>query len=259
MIMSIVYFFKGYGIVRCKFHRALNAYEIEISDQVFLSPGPGWAYSKAYLTNALLDGFCFYYKPKFGDYIIDLGAGLGEETIIFASLVGDSGRVISVEASPSVFNALQYVCNSNKFNSVTPVNVALYEGDGFVNIEDNSENYLVNTVISQKEGNSSMVRGVTLDTLVKEYSLDKIDFLKVNIEGAEQFLLKGSANSLRLIENACISCHDFRYVNNNESDFYLTKDRVKSFLISNGFEIMDRKTGDVVVDDFVYAKRQKVV
>jgi FkbM family methyltransferase len=258
MIMSVVYFFKGYGIVRCKFNRELNAYEIKISDQVFLSPGPGWAYSKAYLTNALLDGFCFYYQPKLGDCIIDLGAGLGEETVIFAGLAGDTGRVISVEASPRVFNALQFVCNANKFISVTPVNVALYDEDGFVNIEDNSENYLVNTVINQKEFNTSKVRGVTLDTLVKEHSLDKIDFLKVNIEGAEQFLLKGSNYSFRLIENACISCHDFRYVNNKESDFYVTKERVKSFLINNGFEVMERKTGNVVVDDFLYAKRHRV-
>lgn len=255
VIIRIVYFLKGYGIVKCKFHREFMAYEIEISDRVFLSPGPGWAYSNTYLTKVLYESFCFYYKPKMGDYVIDLGAGLGEETIVFADLVGDTGRVISVEANPHVFKALKFVCDSNKFNSVTPVNVALYEEDGDVNIEDNFENYLVNTVNSKKEINSSKVRGVTFDTLVKENHLNKIDFLKVNIEGAEQFLLKGSLNSIKLVQNMCISCHDFRQINNGESAFYRTKEKVRSFLVSNGFEVFSRDTDSVVVNDFLYAKK----
>jgi FkbM family methyltransferase len=259
VIISIVYFFKGYGFVKCKFHRDFNSYEIKISDQVFLAPGPGWAYSKIYLAKLLNDGFCFYYKPKVGDCVIDLGAGLGEETIVFAGLVGDTGRVFSVEASPRVFKALKFVCDSNKFNSVTPINVALYEEDCIVDIEDNSENYLVNTIIDHKENGTLKVRGVTLDTLVKENSLNKIDFLKVNIEGAEQFLVTGSHYSLGLIENACISCHDFRHVYNGDSDFYVTKEKVKSFFEDNGFEVMERKEGNVVVDDYLYAKRKRLL
>jgi hypothetical protein len=90
--------------------------------------------------------------------------------------------------------------------------------------------------------------------LVKENCIDRIDFLKLNIEGAEQFLLRGSDEYIGIVKNLCISCHDFRQNYHQHGEFYVTRERVRTFLASKGFEITSRNTGNVVVDDFLYAK-----
>ncbi|HEV8512375.1 MAG TPA: FkbM family methyltransferase, partial [Cyclobacteriaceae bacterium] len=92
------------------------------------------------------------------------------------------------------------------------------------------------------------------DQLVKENKIERIDFLKSNIEGAEQYLIEGMSESIGMIRNMCISCHDFRQVYHNHGEFYMTKEKVKSFLEANGFEVTVRQSGNRVIDDYLYAK-----
>jgi hypothetical protein len=47
--------------------------------------------------------FFWGYRPRAGDTILDIGAGLGEETLTFSRAVGDQGQVICVEAHPRTF------------------------------------------------------------------------------------------------------------------------------------------------------------
>ena len=45
---------------------------------------------------------CLYnYKLEKGDVIIDVGAGIGEETLVFSKGVGQSGKVVSISSVPS--------------------------------------------------------------------------------------------------------------------------------------------------------------
>lgn len=185
---------------------------------------------------------------------MDIGAGLGEESLVIAQLVGSTGKLFAIEANPKTFQGLQHACEANNFDWVTPLNVALFDRDEIVNIEDDSESYIGNTIqTTTYSKNSFQVRGITFDTFVKENGITAIDFLKLNIEGAEQFLLRGS-ESIRLVKNACISCHDFRNIHHQHGEFYMTKEKIKAFLLANGFEITMRNTGNVVVDDFIYAR-----
>ncbi len=255
LISRVAYFLKGFGSVKAAYHSDFRAYEYKIEGTTFLSLGPGWAYCFFFLKNALFDTYNHFYNPKPGDCIIDIGAGLGEETVIYALLVGDKGRVHALEANPSTHTGLEYMCKQNKFNWVTPHHLAIYKIDGEVTIEDNEENYLINTIntgLASKKG--VLVKAKTLDTLVKEFNITKIDFLKSNIEGAEQYLIEGMNDSINIIKNCCISCHDFRHVYHNHGEFYMTKQKVISFLEKHGFEITVRNTGNRVVDDYIYAK-----
>jgi FkbM family methyltransferase len=219
-----------------------------------MSLGPGWAYTYTYLKNLLVDTYCYFYLPKNGDCVVDIGAGLGEESMIFAQLVGKHGKVFSVEANPVTFGALAYAYKKNDFTSCKPLNVALFEKNTTVTIEDDEASYIGNTVSMGSDKKSFQVRAVTFDTFVKENNINTIDFLKLNIEGAEQFLLEGSDQSIGIVKNLCISCHDFRQNYHQHGLFYVTKDKIRTFLISKGFEITSRTTGNVVIDDFLYAK-----
>jgi FkbM family methyltransferase len=246
---------KGYRNVKTKYHPELRAYEYQVDGTTFLSTGPGWAYSHAYLANLLRETFCNQYWPQAGDCVIDIGAGFGEETVVYATLVGPQGKVHALEANPVTYAGLKYVCDQNHFYWAKPYHLAVYKTDGEVTIEDDEENYLVNTInTSSATKHGSVVKAVTLDTLVRENGITRIDLLKANIEGAEKFLIEGMNESIRLVRHACISCHDFRHVYHNHGEFYMTKQQIVAFFEAHGFEVTIRNTGNHVTDDYVYAR-----
>ena len=255
VISQLMYFLKGYGYVRAIYHPAFRAYEYRVRGIVFMASGPGWSCSFEYLRDLLLGTYCYQYVPKGGDCVVDIGAGLGEEVVIYALLVGESGLVHALEANPSTYSGLQYMCKKNKFTWVVPHNLAIYNSNGEVTIEDDEENYLTNTINVANSGKAGFtVKAQTLDAMVKENNIIKIDFLKSNIEGAEQHLIEGMKDAVKIIRNVCISCHDFRHTYHNHGEFYMTKQKVMTFLQEHGFEITIRNTGNRVVDNYIYAR-----
>lgn len=256
---TIAYFLKGFGYVQSAYHSSFRGYSYRVKGVTYLSSGPGWAYSYDYLKRMLMDTYNHEYTPKAGDSIVDIGAGLGEETVIYSMLVGANGKVHALEANPITHSGLQFMCEQNRFIQTMPHNIAIYNIDGEVTIEDDEENYLTNTInVASSEISNNKVRAVTLDTLVKENNITCVDFLKSNIEGAEQYLIEGMKDSVSIVRNVCISCHDFRHVYHNHGEFYMTKQKVKSFLEAHGFEITLRQTGYCVVDDFIYAQNKSL-
>ena len=66
------------------------------------------------------------------------------------------------------------------------------------------------------------IEQVIFDDALKEFNLNIIDFVKVNIEGAEMDLLKSLDNSNLKIKNWCISCHDFKGKDYRTFDYVYT-------------------------------------
>lgn len=252
---TIVYFLKGFGYVQSTYYSSFRAYAYKVRGVTYLSSGPGWAYCYDYLRQMLIETYNHEYLPKPGDCIIDIGAGLGEETVIYSMLVGTKGQVHALEANPITHSGLRFMCEQNKFTQTIPHNIAIYNIDGEVSIEDDEENYLTNTInVPSSKNSNNRVRAATLDTFVKENNITCINFLKSNIEGAEQYLIEGMKDSVSIVRNVCISCHDFRHVHHSHGEFYLTKQKVKSFFEAHGFKITVRHTGYCVVDDYIYAR-----
>jgi FkbM family methyltransferase len=251
---SLMYIIKYLKLVRVNYHPQYRAYSFKFKHNCYMSIGPGWAYNTNYLENLLFSTYNYYYKPGPGDIVMDIGAGLGEESLIYAQLVGERGKVIAVEANPKTCEALKFAVDKNSFKQVLPVNKALYENETEIFIEDNSENYLVNTISETQVGNGFKVKAVSFNQLIEELNIEKIDFLKVNIEGAEQYLTLSMSECFKRVKNLCISCHDFRDTYHKHGSFYVTKDKIRSFLLENGFEILEREPFNRVVDDYIYAR-----
>jgi FkbM family methyltransferase len=198
----------------------------------------------------------FAYQPHNGDTIIDIGAGLGEETILFSKLVGDKGRVIAIEANPSVFKILKKVIELNHLKNVYAFNLAIYEKDAMVSLVDAYASYDAVFIKKDVYDKENSVKGVRFDTFLKEQQIDRIDFLKVNIEGGEKFVIDTiSTHQLNKIPHIAIACHDFRY-RKERNDFFRTKDYVTQQLLKNSFDVsQSRQTGIDYIDDWVYAKK----
>jgi FkbM family methyltransferase len=152
------------------------------------------------------DIFFHAYEPREGDTVLELGAEYGTETVTLSRAVGSTGRVIAVEAHPWTCELLRRTIAENGLTNVEVVNAAVVGKVGTVTISDSHDATLTNTVFAET---GIEVPGVTVDALVVQFGLTRIDLLKVNIEGAERDALSSMTSSVPLVRNAVVSCHDF--------------------------------------------------
>lgn len=195
--------------------------------------GAAWRVSRAYTR----DVFFWDGAPKAGDVVVELGAGCGTETVELSRIVGPSGRVIAVEAHPWTCELLRSTVAANALTNVTVVEAAIADQPGQVAISDlvDTDN-IANSILT---GGDTIVPAITIDSLAAEYELDRIDFLKMNIEGAERLAIRGMDASRPSVRRAVISCHDFIADLGND-DVFRTKEEVRATLNSWGWVVKDR-------------------
>jgi FkbM family methyltransferase len=180
--------------------------------------------------------FLWGYTPNSGDAIIDIGAGVGEETLTFSRAVGETGKVICVEAHPRTFRCLEKLVQHNRLTNVVPIFSAVTEpGCSQVMIQDDSA-YLANRV-GALHGVS--VPATTIDAIHRRLHLGRVHLLKMNIEGSERQAIRGIAETLKQTEVVCVSCHDF-LAQDRADDQLRTKAIIENFLRQNGLDVIER-------------------
>lgn len=139
------------------------------------------------------------YFLKSGNIFIDCGANVGYFSILASSIVGETGEIVSIEANPVTFALLEANLKAN--NIGIPIHCALTSESGEVELfmpTDGGDVYSSlrkGGLVSGESIQSFKVLGRTLDNVVEELSLPKVDVVKIDIEGAELDVLK-SANNL---------------------------------------------------------------
>ncbi len=86
---------------------------------------------------------------------------------------------------------------------------------------------------------SNSVPTQLLDVIASQNDIRDVDFLKMNIEGAERFALPGCRDVLSRTRNVCIAAHDFRAAR-GEGEAFRTLDFVRNFLADAGFDLITR-------------------
>jgi FkbM family methyltransferase len=202
------------------------------------------------------DIFTHVYSPKVGDVVFDVGAGVGDSTLLFSRLVGAEGRVVAIEAHPEAHRWLVRLCESNELTNVVPLQLAVSDGDGEVLISD--ADTLTNAIIGQEAPEARLaVEARRLDEVACGLGVERIDFLKMNIEGAEGLALIGMAELLSKTRNVCISCHDF-IADRGGPDDMRTKAFVSEYLTARGFSVVSRGKGADHVRSYVYGINNNV-
>jgi FkbM family methyltransferase len=229
----------------------------KINDIFFPSESLGWFVDYGYYYKWVRSISTFYYQPRPGDTIIDIGSGIGEEAIVFSKMVGNGGRVISIEANPEVFAVLEEIVRLNGLTNVALHNVAINTSDDEVEISVDDASFLGGSIgVRSGSGKSFTVPGFRFDSFVKKNTIQQVNLLKVNIEGAERFVIDTIGDFINNIHHIAISCHDFRFEQEG-NPFFKTKKLVSEYLQANGFQISSQQTGKPFIDDWVYASRSK--
>jgi FkbM family methyltransferase len=180
------------------------------------------------------------YQPAPGDVIVDVGAGRGEDVLAFSAAVGPAGRVIAVEADPASFELLARFCVANGLANVHCVQAAITDRPGTVHIETGGQ-WERRSIVSRTERSMTVpVAGLTLDGLCESLNLARIDFLKMNIEGAERPALEGMDRTVEKLRYACIAGHDFR-ADAGDGEHYRTAGAVTEFLRRKGLTVVRRE------------------
>lgn len=191
------------------------------------------------MRDTVLDNWCWQYLPKAGDVVIDVGAGVGEEAVVFSGFVGPTGRVVSIEAHPETFECLRNTIERSSLTNVTALPYAVTDQLGEVRIHD-QRNHLANSIISAGKDGGEIVVSTTLDAVAEELKLGPVALLKMNIEGAERSAVRGMETLSRNLRYVVISCHDFIADRGAGGEEFRTFDDVRARLESLGFETICR-------------------
>jgi FkbM family methyltransferase len=139
-------------------------------------------------------------KP--GMSFVDAGANWGLFSLLAARLVGQSGRVIALEPDPRVFLKLKSNIERNHLSQVFAFQVAVADREsemllaGYDGVHQNSG---MSRLVASGNGSAHTFKVCSrkLDLLLTEAKLDRVDLLKIDVEGAEHAVLAGMEDGLR--------------------------------------------------------------
>jgi FkbM family methyltransferase len=135
--------------------------------------------------------------------IVDAGANIGMAALYFASAYPDA-TIYCIEPAQGNFNLLKKnLQNQIAANKVQPLQAALYKEDGMVSIDESGWAYNARL---RPEGKTS-VQAICMITFMKNNKLQKIDLLKMDIEGAEAFVFSGDLSWLQQVSAILIEIH----------------------------------------------------
>lgn len=132
-----------------------------------------------------------------GDTVLDIGANIGYFTLLAARLAGAAGRVIAFEPDPANFRILKMNVEKNGYANVTLVDKAVSDRTGNARLYLSATNRGDHRLTDPKDGRKSVAVGtVALDSFLKKLDR-KVQFIKMDIQGAEAAALAGMKGLIR--------------------------------------------------------------
>lgn len=132
------------------------------------------------------------WRPNEGDVVIDIGAYVGMFTVKSSLAIGASGKVVAVEPCAENYELLSRNCEG--LSNVVLVKKAVMAESGHARMYY-TDSMVANSLITEGKRYTE-VETITLDELVRELKLDKVDIVKMDVEGAAIEVLKGAKEVL---------------------------------------------------------------
>lgn len=197
---------------------------------------------------------------KTGDRVVDVGANVGLYTVTLSRLVGNSGKVYSYEPVPDTYNTLTSVVKKLSLRNVETRGCALSDsvGQGSMEVplyEEGGENLYQARLVSVNatRHRTCSVEMCTLDSLIGTTDTDRIDFMKIDVEGHELQVLQGGRRMLEQFRPSLLIEVSGNPDERKSSAFALFEELSKLGYIPywfDGKQLRMRKMGDISINYF---------
>jgi FkbM family methyltransferase len=120
----------------------------------------------------------------------------------------ENAKIFSIEPELSNFDLL--VKNTKDYSHIHPINAALWEKDQYLNVIDHGEgNASFQTSDSVLENTISKIQGISMESFMTSNKIDRIDLLKIDIEGSEfELFNSNNLNWIDAVDHIAIEIHD---------------------------------------------------
>ena len=189
-LMSKIFFPDSYPVFKIV---NINGYNIFID----VSTDVG---RKIYFTGSYEEAetnFCFKIIKK-GDICIDIGANIGFYTLLFSILCSENGKVYAVEPVGRNLDILKYNISLNNLKNVDVIELPCYKSEEYIYIKetkDTAYSHLVESFERKENFQTNCIKATTLDRIIEQNGIKNVKLLKIDVEGAEYFVLEGGRNS----------------------------------------------------------------
>ena len=181
---------------------------------------------------------------KKNDIVIEVGANIGAHTLLIGSLVGNGGSVIAVEPTDFALKKLRKNIDLNpQIKSIDVVDSIASDAEILIIDNLNSDWSLDSTQSPQRLKSEA----TTVDLIVDKYKCTRVDLLKIDVDGYDFKVLKGSKNTIEKFKpNIFIELCEYTLKGKGDS----VKDIFK-FLFDYGYECFDETTDQKIEIDEV--------
>lgn len=133
-----------------------------------------------------------------GSTFVDVGANVGAFTLPAARRVGPSGCVVAIEPSAAVYPYLQRNVAASGLNNIHLVNLAAYDNDNTCMpfYDAPKDHFGMGSLGKQFSERPAMVQTRRLDSILSDAQMERVDLIKVDVEGFEAAVFEGASQLL---------------------------------------------------------------
>jgi FkbM family methyltransferase len=162
-----------------------------------------------------LGGYLAHYAPSPGDTVIDCGACKGEFSLYASKAVGASGRVLAFEPDPRLYAELTDNIALNGSVNITAVKKGVWSSDGELKfVDDDLKGHSFMKALDDPDAITVPV--ASIDGECARLGIKKVDFIKMDVEGAEIEAIRGAELMLRG-NDAAIAVASYHLVDGKKS------------------------------------------
>lgn len=147
-------------------------------------------------------------KPETASFIIDAGANIGLSAVLFANRFPNA-LIVAIE--PEHSNYLMLCENTLQYPQIKPLRAALWSKNEELFLFDRGHgNHGFQIGDSDKENADRVgsVPGITVDAVMRDFKMEKVDLLKIDIEGAELEVFGECSRWLNVVKVIMVELHD---------------------------------------------------
>lgn len=149
-----------------------------------------------------------YHKLRKGDIVVDAGANVGVFSVKAARTVGPEGKVIAIEPEKNNLRYLEKNIEANGLQNIIIVPEGIWSKKGKERLYLASSGY--HSLVFENRVEFRQIEVNTLDNMLEKLNIGRVDFVKMDVEGAEFEGLKGAQKTLRDndVRLAIDACHE---------------------------------------------------